>query len=225
MQVRDVGAESGIPFPVFALHQPVLGNRSRFERGVISPGKHQSRYKPNTQTACGKGMLSATLVAADCLLIVGNRIQPPFVRRKAVSHHPPGLQQEIVFRGFLRQSQRLFSKANARTGLRAPWLTGIQLRAAYFVPELLKRLFQCVSLFGLHRSSILRNFSRQRARVGPMLATGMPKRFEISTYVGSVASKYRSRMRPSQRSGSSATARSSKNSFSTASTWGSASEM
>src|SRR5206468_12750351 len=120
-------------------------------------------------------VLPALLALRDGLFAVWDRFVVLLVGRQAVVHHLARVQQEVVIPGLGGQAQRLTRKRHAGRGLRVPGLSRVQPCATYLGPKFLELLPQPGQFLRIHDGlSSFFSFSRQRALVGPMLATGIP---------------------------------------------------
>src|SRR5205814_10499071 len=92
--------------------------------------------------------------------------------------HAPCSDKQPVAAGFLRQLESFLSERYGMRGDVVACLTSDEFRPPDLVPDTIKPLLQIVLWNHVVTSRFL-SFSRQRARVGPMLATGMDKLLEI----------------------------------------------
>ena len=93
--------------------------------------------------------------------------------------HSPCFDKQPVTAGFCRQLKRVFSERNSMCCYFSAGLSGNEIRATNLIPDTIKCFLQ-IALWSHVAPSNFLNFSRQRARVGPMLATGIDSLAAIS---------------------------------------------
>ena len=115
----------------------------------------------------------------DRSFVIGDGFLILLVAVERQGKHSPCFDKKPVAAGFLRQLESFLSERYGMSGDVVACLTSDEFRPPDLVPDTIKPLLQIVLWNHVVTSSFL-SFSRQRARVGPMLATGMDNLLEIS---------------------------------------------
>src|SRR5262249_42284368 len=123
------------------------------------------------------GKIPTCLIPGNYLFVVGEGLERLLICRQAITQHVVRFEQQVIVCSLCCQPHRFTRYGNRRCRLRIAGLPCVKVETAYVSPKLLEGLPQ---FFAIHGVMSFLNLSRQRARVGPMLATSIPRLAAIS---------------------------------------------